>query len=550
MTGRPPFQGDTYEKIFFQIFHAEPLWPRQLNPDIPRDLEAICLKCMEKKPARRYGTAELLAKDLENFAKGIPVQAKAPTKLTYLKKFLLRHLTLTISALVLLVTITGGGIFSFVQWQRAELNAKRARESRKKEEKSFALAQEKSIVAREQEKLAKVEYFARSLLYSANIKLAYQSWKNAEIQRVVDLLKSLKPRTHQKDLRDFEWYFVKKISRANQQTFRGYSGSIRSLSISKDGRFLASISYEKVGDPSSIDLWDLKEKKKIPFLGESPLKFRVLSFSPRENTLALGGMDTPHLVLWDLEKRKTLKTFKNLLENERGSLLEIQFSPDGKDLALLVQPGSFNRSTGKIKLLPALLKVMDSATGRMKLNLPGDFRAFAYSPGGNSLATSERGGLVKIWDLKSGKAVRTLKKIEGWVSALTYFPGGNILVTGGKTMGLWNLQGKDSRGSIQGFPSSIRHMDFSSENTLAIAGSDNTVRLWDTHSLKELKGSQKDCDRPGVFQDRGFSRNRKRRPNGKALGHKKNIEQPHHLWKFLSSFERWQNPGDLDRERP
>lgn len=504
LTGRPPFQGDTYEKIFFQIFHAEPLWPRQLNPDIPKDLEAICLKCMEKKPARRYGTAEMLAKDLENFSKGIPVQAKAPTRLTYLRKFILRNLPLTISALVLLVTITGGGIFSFVQWQRAELSARRARESREREEKSREEAREKSILAREQEKLAKMEYFARSLLYSANIRLAYQSWKNAEIQRVVDLLKGLKPQSHQKDLRDFEWYFIKKISRAHQQTLKGYSGPIRSLSISKDDRFLASISYEKMGTQSSLRIWDLREKKAVPFPKEIPSKFRVLSFSPRENTLALGGMDTPHLILWDLERKKVTGTFQKLIEQKGGSLLEVQFSPDGKDLALLIQPSSLNGSTGKIKLLPALLTVLDRATARVKLRIPGDFRALAYSPDGKSLATSERGGVVKIWELKTGKAVRTLKKIEGWVSTLTYSPDGTTLVTGGKTMGLWNLPKRSSRGPLQGLPSSIRYMDFSSRNLLAIAGSDNTIRLWDTHSLKEraiLRGHR------GTVTALAFSRN-------------------------------------------
>ena len=76
LTKRPPFRGDTDEATLFQVIHADPIPPRHYNPEIPRDLEAIVLKCLEKSPARRYPSAAALAEDLGHFLAGEPVAAR------------------------------------------------------------------------------------------------------------------------------------------------------------------------------------------------------------------------------------------------------------------------------------------------------------------------------------------------------------------------------------------------------------------------------------------------------------------------------------------
>jgi formylglycine-generating enzyme required for sulfatase activity len=76
MTGRPPFTGDSAMVTLQKVMTVEPNRPRAVRADIPRDLETICLKCLEKNPARRYATADTLAADLRAFLAGHPIAAR------------------------------------------------------------------------------------------------------------------------------------------------------------------------------------------------------------------------------------------------------------------------------------------------------------------------------------------------------------------------------------------------------------------------------------------------------------------------------------------
>lgn len=76
LTGQPPFAAPTIEATLLQVIDAPPVAPRQLNPRVPSELETLCLKCLEKAPARRCSTAQELADELGRFLRGEPILAQ------------------------------------------------------------------------------------------------------------------------------------------------------------------------------------------------------------------------------------------------------------------------------------------------------------------------------------------------------------------------------------------------------------------------------------------------------------------------------------------
>jgi tetratricopeptide (TPR) repeat protein len=119
LTGELPFRGDP-ATLLHQIAHDEPARPRALNRHIPRDLETICLKCLEKPPIRRYATAGELADDLGRYVRREPIHARAVGRVEHAWRWCRRKPVIAglIAALVLVFTVGLGGVLW--NWSLAE----------------------------------------------------------------------------------------------------------------------------------------------------------------------------------------------------------------------------------------------------------------------------------------------------------------------------------------------------------------------------------------------------------------------------------------------
>src|SRR5207302_10058060 len=91
LTGRPPFQAETVLATLEQVRWCEPVAPRRLRPNLPRDLETVCLKCLRKEPGERYASAHALAEDLRHYLADEPVQARPVGALARLGRWCRRN---------------------------------------------------------------------------------------------------------------------------------------------------------------------------------------------------------------------------------------------------------------------------------------------------------------------------------------------------------------------------------------------------------------------------------------------------------------------------
>jgi serine/threonine-protein kinase len=139
LTGRPPFRADTATATLQQVMGEEPAPPTRLNSRIPRDLETICLKCLQKGPSERYVSAAALADDLRRFERGEPITARPPGALGRAAKWARRRPT--VAALLATGLLMLAGITAAAVWYADDRAQRRAEAQSRDGETNAALRQ-------------------------------------------------------------------------------------------------------------------------------------------------------------------------------------------------------------------------------------------------------------------------------------------------------------------------------------------------------------------------------------------------------------------------
>src|SRR5262249_33933912 len=123
LTGRPPFKGETPIETVRQVVEGDVVPPSRLVPRVARDLETICLQCLQKEPSRRYRSARALAEDLENYLAGRPVAARRTPFWERGFKLARRH-PLAATLLTLGLVATSGLTAAWLQYSSRETHRK------------------------------------------------------------------------------------------------------------------------------------------------------------------------------------------------------------------------------------------------------------------------------------------------------------------------------------------------------------------------------------------------------------------------------------------
>jgi tetratricopeptide (TPR) repeat protein len=155
LTGRPPFKGPTSLETLHQVLDDEPVAPRGLQPKTPRDVETVCLKCLQKDPKRRYTSAEELAEDLRRFRAGEPVRARPVGAAERTWKWARSHATLTLTLSGAAAVVVLSVVIAFLMIADSRDAAIKSRND------AFALAADKAKLAETNAGLAAKESQAR-----------------------------------------------------------------------------------------------------------------------------------------------------------------------------------------------------------------------------------------------------------------------------------------------------------------------------------------------------------------------------------------------------
>src|SRR6516225_812805 len=405
LTGEPPFRGRT-QLVLQQVVHEELRPPHRLNDLIPRDLETICLRCLQKEPDKRYASASSLAEDLRCFLASEPIRARPIRPWERAVKWARRRPAIAaLTATVLVITVLGFG--QVAEKARAEAEAN--------------------------QQLQQTLYF--SLIALAQHELLLKNWGRAE-----EILEQCEERW-----RGWEYYYLKRLRHAPPLTLRlaerRTMGNGFDMAFSPDNRLLALPSGE-----DAIKVWDVTRSDPVALTPRFILRGhtrRVLgvTFSRDGQRLASTSEDAT-VKIWDLTASdeqgasatggRILSALRTL-EGHTDRVLGVAFSPGQREL---LATASNDRT----------VRLWNGSTGELLFNFPGqstpnDYMQLAFSPDGRHLASGSKNNTIGVWDVATGQEVFTLVGHARPVFNVTFSPDGRHLASTGSdfVVKVWDL---------------------------------------------------------------------------------------------------------------
>jgi WD40 repeat protein len=433
LTGRPPFKGATVLETLEQARTQEPVPPRKVNPRADRDLEVICLKCLEKEPGKRYGSAQELADDLRRFAEGRPIRARrvgwAERAVKWARR---RPAVAALTAAMLTVALLGAAAFVWQAWQTAKALQK-----------------------------------AEGLLYVARVNLARYYLEAEQFARAEELLDLCPER-----LRGWEWRYLKRRCHREEEVLAGHKDGVQAVAYSPDGRWLAGAAAD-----GRVILWDRQTRTSRPLAGHRRGTTTVCFIFFRGAWCLVSSGEDQAVRVWDTGSGKMLRELE-------GAGRSVAASRDGRRFAA-VERGRVIRVWGADDLSRGPVVIDRPDIAELQINV------VALSPDGRLLAAAgcDEWG-ARAWALDGPGGPRELRRFEYPFAALktkniwsmTFSPDGRWLAAGGQPV-LWQVDGTAPARPLTGMADQYaRALAFSPDGRrLAATGRSGQVWVWDTH---------------------------------------------------------------------
>jgi WD40 repeat protein/predicted Ser/Thr protein kinase len=433
LTTKPPFQADSVLDTLQQVRERPPEPPRKVDRHVDRDLETICLKCLDKDPKRRYGSADAVADDLDRFLRGEPILARRASVSERVVKWARRKPAIAALAALLLLVATSG--FAGVVWQWGEARTQRDQavtarndaevKRREAQRRSTRLALDRGLGLCEQ---GHADYgllwLARGLQLAKNdaddlqrlLRLSLAGWRHqvhplrAILEHQAQVL-AVAFRPDGRAMLTGGYDYAARLWDADgkpQGDPWQHQSAVGSILFSPDGKTVLTLSYACVAQ-----LWDFASGK---LLGE-PFHERVhaAAWSPDGKTVLTGSWDETAR-LWDVVSRKPIgEPMKH-----KGLVNAVAFSPDGKT----VLTGGYDHTA----------RLWDAATGRAigkTMQHQDQVIAVAFSPDGKTALTASFDHTARLWDAASGEPRMEPLRHPYMVYAAAFSPDGKIVLTGG-----------------------------------------------------------------------------------------------------------------------
>jgi eukaryotic-like serine/threonine-protein kinase len=481
LCGRPPFEYAWCEvtTLLARVKNGEFSPPRQVNPRVPKPLEAVCLKAMANNPDERYASAEHLAADIERWLGDEPVSAYREPRWARILRWSRRHRTLVAGAAVLLLTTVAGLSLGIILLGRAQRETEAQRQAAVREgELATLMSGDANARA---DSLRRRDYVSR-------VNLANREFLDDNAGLAEQLLYGCPS-----NLRNWEWSHVQRLAHLELDTFVNADTPQRqdvwSLAFSPDGRRLVSgsgpWSLPHAAATAALVVREVDSGREVFARRGWNGAVQAVAFSPdgKHVVAGTGTSDALTGAVLTCHDAATGQTLWRAEEHEIN-ILSLAFSPDGKTVASGC--GGFNNYSAI-----GYVRLRDAATGKVTGQVPGGpggVASVAFSPGGDQLALANR-GMVDVWDLASHSIAFQLRGHLEFVYAVAFSPDGRWIASGGwdKAIRLWDRPTGKLVRTLLGNRGFVRGLSFRPDSKQIISCSeDRGLRLWDVATGRSL----------------------------------------------------------------